>query len=50
MSLMIADGAVQKDAVRWFIDAFGYWENLFTNEKLIAAKLRLPDKIIRARQ
>jgi len=48
LSLTISNGADQRDAARWFIDAFGYWEQLFTNEKLVTSKATLPDTIIRA--
>jgi hypothetical protein len=48
MSLRISDGGKEQDAVLWFIEAFGYWEHLFTTEKLIASPGGLPDKIIRA--
>jgi hypothetical protein len=46
MSLRISDGDERRDAVFWFIEAFGYWERLFTAEKLISHEARLPDKII----
>lgn len=48
MSLVIADGAKQQDAVLWFIEAFGYWERLFSTDKLLAIAAALPNKIIRA--
>jgi len=48
LSLMIADGADQRGAVKWFIAAFAYWEQLFLSEQLVTAKARLPDKTIRA--
>jgi hypothetical protein len=44
-SLIIADGLDRRDAVQWFIQAFGFWEQLFVQEKLIPAATRLPDKI-----
>ena len=47
MSLMVSDGAKEQDAILWFVDAFGYWERLFTTEKLFGSQRRLPDKIIR---
>jgi hypothetical protein len=50
MSLIVSDGAKEQDAVLWFIDAFGYWERLFTTEKLFGSQGRLPDKIIRMQQ
>jgi hypothetical protein len=50
MGLMITYGQDERDAIKWFIEAFGYWENLFTAEKLITAEARLPDKIIRAQR
>jgi hypothetical protein len=48
MSMNITDGAENLDPVRWFIDAFGYWEKLFRSENWIKEEKRLPDKIIRA--
>jgi hypothetical protein len=48
MSLRIADGTDERDAVLWFIEAFGYWERLLADEKIVAKNGRLPDKIIRA--
>jgi hypothetical protein len=48
MSLRIADGTDERDAVLWFIEAFGYWERLLPDEKIVAKNGRLPDKIIRA--
>jgi hypothetical protein len=47
MSLIIADGAKEQDAVLWFIEAFGYWEHLLSTEKLFAAPTRLPNRVIR---
>jgi hypothetical protein len=47
-SLTIQDGEKTHDAARLFIEAFGYWEQLFTKEKLIIGKTRLPDKIIKS--
>lgn len=46
LSLVIKDGTHEESAERWFIQAFGYWEQLFTKENLIAVSDRLPDKII----
>ena len=40
-------GETTKDAVRWFIDGFGYWENLFINNDWVSTQMRLPDKIIK---
>src|SRR5579862_4975317 len=48
MSMTITDGAETLDSIRWFIDAFGYWEKLFQAENWIKEEKRLPDKIIRA--
>lgn len=48
LSLVIVDGEREEDATRWFIQAFGYWEELFTKEKLIAVSDRLSDKTIAA--
>jgi hypothetical protein len=47
LSLEITDGETTKDAVRWFIDGFGYWENLFINNDWVSTQMRLPDKIIK---
>jgi hypothetical protein len=47
LELYIRDGDHEEDANRWFIQAFGYWEEVFTQEKLISAQNRLPDKIIK---
>jgi hypothetical protein len=49
MSMNISGGNQEKDAIRWFIEAFGYWENLFRSENWISIEKRLPDKIIRAK-
>lgn len=46
MSLMVADGEKEQDAVLWFIDAFGYWTKLFEAENLAAAEAPLPQKIV----
>lgn len=46
LELFIRDGDHEEDANRWFIQAFGYWEQLFSQEKLITVQARLPDKII----
>ena len=48
MSLTITDGERQRDAERFFIDAFAYWENLFNAERLISEMDRLPDVLIKA--
>ena len=48
LSLIIVDGDQQQDATRWFIQAFGYWEQLFTQEKLVSVTSRLPDKFIKS--
>jgi len=48
LSLFIVDGNHEEDATRWFIQAFGYWEQLFTKENLISVQARLPDKIIKS--
>lgn len=48
LSLEITDGNETYDAVKWFIDAFGYWEVLFRKHGWISAGDRLPDKIIKA--
>lgn len=50
MSMTITDGSEALDPIRWFIDAFGYWEKLFREQDWINAERRLPDKIIRANQ
>ena len=47
MDLRIADGDKERDAELCFIEALGYWEKLFNDEKLMVGKARLPDKIIR---
>jgi hypothetical protein len=47
MSLLIKDREQEHDANYLLIEAFGYWEQLFMNEKFISAKARLPDKIIK---
>jgi hypothetical protein len=47
MSLTITDGKDELDPIKWFIDAFGYWERLFREENWIKTEKRLPDKIIR---
>jgi hypothetical protein len=47
MSMTITDGIETLDPIRWFIAAFGYWENLFRAENWIKNEKRLPDKIIR---
>jgi hypothetical protein len=48
LELFIRDGDHEEDANRWFIQAFGYWEQLFSQEKLISVQARLPDKIIKS--
>jgi hypothetical protein len=48
LSLIIIDGDQQQDATRWFIQAFGYWEQLFTQEKLVSIASRSPDKFIKS--
>jgi hypothetical protein len=50
MSLSIADGMEELDPIKWFIEAFGYWENLFREQDWIKSEKRLPDKIIRTAQ
>jgi len=47
MTLTITDGTETLDAVKWFIEAFGYWEKLFREHNWITADRRLPDKIVR---
>ena len=47
MSMTITDGNEELDPIKWFIDAFGYWEKLFRTENWIKNEKRLPDKIIR---
>jgi hypothetical protein len=32
----VADGSEKRDAAQWFIQAFGFWEQLFLQEKLIS--------------
>ena len=49
LALSIFDGDTKWDAVRLFIEAAGYWENLLREEKLITVEGRLPDKIIKIR-
>jgi hypothetical protein len=46
LNLFIIDGDHEEDAGRWLNQAFGYWEELFTKEKLISVQARLPDKVI----
>jgi hypothetical protein len=46
MSLWISDGDDRRDAVFWFIEAYGYWETLFSREKLISREAMLPDRRI----
>jgi hypothetical protein len=50
MSLIVSDGAKEQDAILWFIDAFGYWERLFTSEKLFGSEGKLPSKLISGAQ
>jgi hypothetical protein len=47
LNLFIIDGDHEQDANRWLIQAFGYWEQVFTQEKLISVQNRLPDKVVR---
>jgi hypothetical protein len=46
LSLVIIDGDHEEDATRWLIQAFGYWEQVFTQENLVSVQNRLPDKVI----
>jgi hypothetical protein len=46
LSLFIVDGDDEHDANRWLIQAFGYWEQVFTQENLVSVQSRLPDKVI----
>ncbi|NVO14789.1 MAG: hypothetical protein HXX10_12205 [Rhodoplanes sp.] len=46
LQLSIYDGEKKWDAVRLFIEAFGYWEQLLREEGLITRDARLPDKIV----
>jgi hypothetical protein len=48
MELTIDDGNDKQDPIKWFIDAFGYWEKLFRDQKWIKTEKQPPDKIIRA--
>lgn len=48
LSLFVVDGEHEEPAERWLIQAFGYWEELFTQQKLVAVENRLPDKVIKA--
>jgi hypothetical protein len=50
MSMTITDGNDTLDPIRWFIDAFSYWERLFREQDWIKAEKRVPDKIIRPNQ
>jgi hypothetical protein len=50
MSMTITYGTETLDPIRWFIEAFGYWEKLFREENWIKSEKRVPDKIIRAPQ
>jgi hypothetical protein len=47
--LTISDHGKKQDAVAWFIEAFGFWEKLFTEEKLVSEAPHVPD-IIRTEQ
>jgi hypothetical protein len=47
LGLYIRDGDHEEDANRWLIQAFGYWEQVFTQEKRISVPNRLPDKVIK---
>ncbi len=46
LGLVIIDGDLEEGAERWLIQAFGYWEQVFTQEDLISVQNRLPDKVI----
>lgn len=46
--LTIMDGETSWDAALLFIEAFDFWEKLFTNEKLIIGTAPLPATTIRA--
>ena len=48
MSLNVMDGDKKEDAGQVFISALGYWENLFTSEKLAEPSAHLHSKIIKA--
>jgi hypothetical protein len=48
LEFTITDGDQTLDATLWFIEAAGYWEQLFNQEKLFTPGGRLPDNIIRA--
>jgi hypothetical protein len=50
MSMSITDGTEELDPIKWFIEAFGYWEKLFQEQGWIKNEKRVPDKIIRAAQ
>jgi len=47
LGLCIRDGDHEEDANRWLIQTFGYWEQVFSQEKLISVQNRLPDKVIK---
>jgi hypothetical protein len=47
LSLMVSDDGKERDAVLWFIDAFGFWEKLITSEHIMTQADRLPNKIIK---
>jgi len=48
LGLYIRDGDHEEDANRWLIQAFGYWEQVFSQEKLISVQNRLPDNVIKS--
>jgi hypothetical protein len=45
ISLCAADGDKETDTEACFIEALGYWENLFNDLELMAGKAKLPAKI-----
>jgi hypothetical protein len=49
MSLSVIDGDAKEDAGHVFLAALGYWEELFTSEKLVEGSDRLHAKIIKAK-
>ena len=38
MTMTITDGSETLDPIRWFIDAFGYWETLFREQNWISGR------------
>jgi hypothetical protein len=48
MSLRIADGDKEQDAVLWFIEALGYWDRLSSAENLLAGAKPLAKKLVKA--